>query len=91
MRCSLVPREDAGAKPLVGPVQGKCSREDSLIKVSIHPYLNVPMISLSIGCHCPDGEEKCLEICNQEAIKFVPRDEAAMMLLQEEWFPCPVI
>jgi len=91
MRCSLVPKEDGGARPIVGPEKGECSREASLIKVSVHPYLSVPMISLSIGCHCPDGEEKCVEICNQDAIKFVPRDEATMMLLQEEWFPCPMI
>jgi hypothetical protein len=49
------------------------------------------MISLSMGCHCADGEEKCVEICNQEAIKFVPDVESTALLHDEEWFPCPMI
>ena len=91
MRCSLVPVEGAGPKTPFGPQMGECSREASFIKVSVHPYLSVPMISLSMGCHCADGEEKCVEICNQEALKFVPKDESTVMLHDEEWFPCPMI
>ena len=68
-----------------------CSREGSLIKVSLHPYLSTPMVSVSIHCDCPDGEEKCRQTCNQEALKFVPRDESTLMLTQTEWFPCPIV
>ena len=69
----------------------ECSRDESFIKVAIHPYLSVPMVSLSTRCNCPDGEERCLEICNQKALKFVPRDEATRMLTEKKWYPCPVI
>ena len=91
MRCSLVPVEGAEPKTPFGPQMGECSREASFIKVSVHPYLSVPMVSLSMGCHCADGEEKCVEMCNQEALKFVPKDESTAMLHDEEWFPCPMI
>jgi len=77
MACSLLRKQE-------------CSRDASFIKVSIHPYLSVPMVSLSMGCDCRDGEEKCLEICNQEALKFVPRDESTAMLTEADWFPCPM-
>lgn len=70
---------------------GACSREASHIKVSIHPYLSTPMVSLSIKCDCPDGKEKCLEICNQEALRFVPRDKSTLVLTETDWFPCPLI
>ena len=69
---------------------GECSRDGSLIKVFLHPYLSTPMVSVSIQCDCPDGQEKCVQTCNQEALKFVPRDESTMMLTQMEWFPCPI-
>ena len=79
MACSLVQK-------------GECSREASFIKVSIHPYLSVPMVSLSLGCNCPDGEEKCVKICNQEALAFVPREDSTLKLTEErDWFPCPLI
>lgn len=78
MACSLLKKRE-------------CSRDASLIKVYIHPYLSVPMVSLSIGCDCPDGEEKCLKICNQEALRFVPRDESTAMLTEADWFPCPLV
>ena len=78
MACSLIKK-------------GECSRDASLIKVSIHPYLSVPTISLSIDCDCPNGEERCLEICDQEALRFVPRDESTAMLIEADWFPCPLI
>jgi Fe-S-cluster-containing hydrogenase component 2 len=68
----------------------ECSREGSLIKVFLHPYLSTPMVSVSIQCDCPDGQEKCLPACNQEALKFVPQEESTMMLTQVEWFPCPI-
>ena len=68
----------------------KCGREGSLIRVAIHPYLSVPMVSLSMGCDCPDGQEKCLEICNQKALRFVPREEATPMLTETDWFPSPI-
>lgn len=79
MACSLVQK-------------GECSREASFIKVSMHPYLSVPMVSLSLGCNCPDGAEKCVKICNQEALAFVPREESTLKLTEEgNWFPCPLI
>jgi Fe-S-cluster-containing hydrogenase component 2 len=37
-----------------------------------------------------DGEERCLEICNQKALKFVPREEATQVLTDKKWFPCPL-
>ena len=58
MVCSLVQKRE-------------CSRDESFIKVAIHPYLSVPLVSLSMKCNCPDGQEKCVEICNQQALKFV--------------------
>jgi len=79
MACSLVQK-------------GECSREASFIKVSMHPYLSVPMVSLSLECNCPDGEEKCVKICNQEALAFVPREDSTLKLTEEgDWFPCPLI
>jgi len=69
----------------------ECSRDGSLIKVAIHPYLSIPMVSVSMQCNCADGEEKCVEICNQRALKFVPREEATRVLTDKKWFPCPVI
>ena len=78
MACSLIQK-------------GVCSRDESLIKVAIHPYLSVPMVSLSARCNCPDGEERCLEICNQKALKFVPRAEATGMLTDKKWCPSPII
>ena len=44
-----------------------------------------------MDCNCPDGQERCLEICNQQALKFVPRDEATGMLTERKWYPSPVI
>jgi hypothetical protein len=79
MACSLVQK-------------GECSRKASFIKVSMHPYLSVPMVSLSLECNCPDGEEKCVKICNQEALAFVPREDSTLKLTEEgDWFPCPLI
>jgi len=79
MACSLVQK-------------GECSREASFIKVSMHPYLSVPMVSLSLECNCPDGEEKCVKICNQEALAFVPREDSTLKLTEAgDWFPCPLI
>lgn len=72
--------------------KGECSREASFIKVSMHPYLSVPMVSLSLECNCPNGEEKCVKICNQEALAFVPREDSTLKLTEEgDWFPCPLI
>ena len=70
---------------------GACSRDESFIKVAIHPYLSVSMVSLSMSCNCADGEERCLEVCNQQVLKFVPRDEATLLLTDNEWFPCPLL
>jgi len=78
MACSLIQK-------------GECSRDGSFIKVAIHPYLSVPTVLLSMDCNCPDGQERCLEICNQQALKFVPRDEATRMLTEKKWYPSPVI
>ena len=70
---------------------GSCAREASLIKVSTHPYLSTPLVSLSLKCDCPDGQEKCLEICNQRALRFVPRDKSTLILTETDWFPCPIL
>lgn len=70
---------------------GECSRKESLIKVLLHPYLGVPMVGLSQRCDCPDGKEKCLEVCNQEALRSVERDASVGMLTEAEWVPCPII
>lgn len=78
MACSLIQKKE-------------CSRNESFIKVAIHPYLSVPMVSLSMRCNCPDGEERCLEVCNQKALKFVPRVEATGMLTEKKWYPSPII
>jgi hypothetical protein len=32
----------------------------------------------------------CVEICNQQALKFVPRREATQVLTDKKWFPCPL-
>lgn len=71
--------------------QGQCSREASLVKVFKHPYLSVPVVSLSMACDCSDGEERCVEICNQEALRFVPRDASTAMLTESDWIPSPLI
>jgi Fe-S-cluster-containing hydrogenase component 2 len=79
MTCSLIQK-------------GECSRDASFIKVHIHPYLSVPMVSLSLGCNCPDGKEKCVEMCNQKALTFVPREASTLKLTEEgDWFPSPLI
>jgi len=77
MACSLLQKKE-------------CSREGSFIKVAIHPYLSVPMDSLSMQCKCEEGREKCIEICNQKAVKFVPREDATQVLTDKKWFPCPL-
>ncbi len=77
MTCSLVHKRE-------------CSREGSFIKVSIHPYLGAPNVSLLAGCDCPDGEEKCLEMCNQEALRSVQQDTATAMLTEADWMPCAI-
>ena len=38
-----------------------------------------------------DGEEKCVNICNQKALTFVPRDASTEMLTESDWFPSPLI
>jgi Fe-S-cluster-containing hydrogenase component 2 len=70
--------------------KGECSRDGSFIKVSIHPYLGTPMVALAMGCNCLDGHERCVEICNQKALKFVPRAEAVGVLPDRDWIPCPL-
>ena len=42
MACSLLQKRE-------------CFRDGSLIKVAIHPYLSVPMASVSMDCNCADG------------------------------------
>lgn len=70
---------------------GECSVERSILKVHTHPYLNVTMISSSMACDCPDGHEKCEKMCNQKALKFVPRENAANMLTEMDWICCPLL
>ncbi len=77
MACSLIQK-------------GLCRRDDSLIRVRLHPYLSTPTVTLSMGCDCPDGQERCLEVCNQKALKFVPRAEATRMLTEKKWYPAPL-
>ena len=69
---------------------GACRRADSRIRVQIHPYLSTPTVTLSMRCDCPDGEERCLEVCNQKALRFVPRAEATRMLTEKKWYPAPL-
>ena len=78
MTCSLIHKRE-------------CSRDASFIKVSLHPYSGTPVVSLSMQCDCPDGEEKCLEICNQEALRSVQRDVSTGILTEIDWMPCPVV
>jgi Fe-S-cluster-containing hydrogenase component 2 len=71
--------------------KGECSRNASFIKVSLHPYSGAPAVSLSMGCDCPDGGEKCLDICNQQALRSVKRDASTGILTEVDWLPCPVV
>ena len=70
---------------------GECSRETSVIKVALHPYLSVPTVSYSLACNCPTGKEKCVDICNQKALMFVPRERATLKITEKDtWVPCPL-
>jgi len=79
MRCSLQ------------QTHSECNRTATRIKVSTHPYLYSSVISQSMACNCPDGHEKCVEVCNQNAIVFVKKEESAGMLNQADWLPSPVV
>lgn len=79
MRCSLQ------------QTHGECNRTATSIKVSTHPTLYSSVILHSMGCNCPDGMEKCVEVCNQDAIVFVKEEESPGMLCREGWIPSPVV
>jgi hypothetical protein len=53
---------------------------------SIIPYLSVPMASLSMKYNCEGGRENDIEICDQKALKFVPRSAATQVLTDKKWF-----
>jgi len=69
----------------------ECNRKSSWLKVLTHPYLYSSVVSVFMDCDCPDGREKCVEICNQEAIIFVNRDESPTLLKKGDWLPSPVV
>lgn len=70
---------------------GECDKTKSSIKVITHPYLYSSVISVSMNCNCPDGKEKCVEICNRDAIIFVTKDQSPGMLKKEDWIASPII
>jgi Fe-S-cluster-containing hydrogenase component 2 len=69
----------------------QCSPATSCIHVNSHPYLYSPAISISLNCNCSDGKEQCIDICNQDAIVFVPQKEAPAMLKDKEWWPAAIV
>lgn len=69
----------------------ECSRAGSCINVNSHPYLYSSTISVSMDCNCPDGKELCADICNREAIAFMPKKEAPSMLKNKEWWPGAIV
>ncbi len=68
----------------------ECNPQASFIRVSTHPYLYSSVVSVSMDCDCPDGEEKCARACNQEALLFVSRRDSPSMLKKENWLASPV-
>ena len=69
----------------------QCSPATSCIHVSSHPYLYSPIVSISLCCNCADGKEQCVDICNRDAIVFVPKKEAPAMLKDKEWWPAQIV
>lgn len=69
----------------------ECTRGASAIKITTHPYLSSSVVSVSLDCNCPDGLEKCVEICPQEAIIFVNKIESPSKVKDRDWLPGPVI
>lgn len=73
--------------------RGKYDREASYIKVLTHPTLSTSIPSLSHGCNCPDGKEKCITFCITEAIQFIDLDRLAGFIKNQgkEWIPSPIL
>jgi len=68
-----------------------CSRTGSCIHVDTHPYLYSSLLSVSMDCNCPDREERCVAICSQEAITFLSKWDAPVMLKNREWLPGAIV
>lgn len=69
----------------------ECNRTKTLIQVNTHPYLYSSLVSVSMGCNCPDGKELCAETCHQGALVFLSKNEAPAMLKNREWLPGAVV
>ena len=69
----------------------ECSLTASCNHVNAHPYLYSSIISLSLNCDCSDGKEQCVDICNQDAIVFLPKKDAPAMLKDREWWPAAIV
>ena len=69
----------------------ECSRSGSCIRVNTHPYLYSSHISISMECSCQDGEELCADICHQDAIVFLARNDAPAKLKDSKWQPGSIV
>ena len=69
----------------------ECSRTGACIQVDTHPYLYSSLVSVSMDCNCQDGKERCADICNQEALVFLPKNEAPAMLKNKDWWPGTIV
>ena len=69
----------------------ECSCSGSYVNVNTHPYLYSSLISVSMECNCPDGKEMCADICSQEAILFLAKNDAPAMLKDKDWLPGSIV
>lgn len=63
----------------------------SCVDVNTHPYLYSSLISVSMECNCPDGKEVCAEICSQDAIVFLTKNDATARMKNKEWLPGAIV
>ena len=51
----------------------------SVAAARIHPRpssaLSNPVVTVSVGCDCPDGAELCEQVCGPVALRFTRREE----------------
>jgi Fe-S-cluster-containing hydrogenase component 2 len=69
----------------------ECKREAAAIRISTYPHLSSFVVSVSLDCNCPDGLEKCVDICPQGAIIFVKKIESPSRLKDRDWLPSPIL
>ena len=69
----------------------ECSSLRSCVNVNTHPYLYSSLISVSMECNCPDGKELCVEICSQDAIVFLTKNDATARMKNKEWLPGSIV